>query len=114
MDLEFTRGDTQYIKFQLKDGNGNLLKLTEDEKIYFTVKQNQNSKNVLIQKVFPTDIEYSDSDGFYQFELSSSDTSKLAYGTYQYDIEFKANDFVKTLALGTITLTEEITHKGDE
>lgn len=112
MDLEFIRGDTQFIKFQLKDGNGNPLQLTDDEKIYFTVKQNQNSKKVLIQKVYPIEITFS--DGYYVFELSSKDTSKLAYGTYQYDIEFKTGDFVKTLLLGTITITDEITFQGDE
>lgn len=112
MDLEFTRGDTQYIKFQLKDGNGENLRLTNSENLYFTVKENQNSKKILIQKTFPTEIKYS--DGYYIFEITSEDTSDLAYNTYQYDIELKSGDYVKTLGLGTITLTDEITFKGDE
>lgn len=112
MDIEFIRGDTQFIQFQLKDGAGNPIQLTEDEKMYFTIKQNQNSKEILIQKKYPSDITFS--DGYYKFELSSKDTSKLAYGTYQYDIELKINEFVKTLTLGTITLTDEITFQGDE
>lgn len=112
MDLEFTRGDTQFIKFQLKDAEGNSIELTNNEKIYFTVKQNQNSKKILIQKKYPSEIKFS--DGYFYIELTSEDTSKLNYGTYQYDIEFKTGEFVKTLGFGTITLTEEITHKGDE
>ena len=112
MDLEFIRGDTQYIQFQLKDGNGNPIQLTDDEKLYFTVKQNQNSKKILIQKIYPSDITFS--DGYYQFELSSKDTSKLAYGSYQYDIELKIGEYVKTLSLGTITLTHQITFQGDQ
>lgn len=112
MDFEFIRGDTQYIRFQLKDGDGNPIQLTDDEKLYFTVKKDRNSKNVLLQKRYPSDITFS--DGYYQFELSSTDTSKLAYGSYQYDIELKIADFVKTLGLGTITLTDEITFQGDE
>lgn len=112
MDIEFIRGDTQYIKFQLKDGMGNPIQLEDDEKIYFTLKQNSNSKKVLLQKKYPSDISFA--DGYYQLELSSKDTSKLAYGSYQYDIELKINDFVKTLSMGTITLTEEITFQGDE
>ena len=68
MDIEFIRGDTQYIKFQLKDGSGNPIQLEDDEKIYFTVKQNSNSKKVLLQKKFPADISFA--DGYYQFELS--------------------------------------------
>lgn len=112
MDLEFTRGDTQFIKFQLKDAKGNSLEITNSEKIYFTVKQNQNSKKILIQKRYPSEIKFS--DGYFYIELTSEDTSNLNYGTYQYDIEFKTGEFVKTLGFGTITLTEEITHKGDE
>ena len=37
-----------------------------------------------------------------------------AYGDYQYDIEVKSEDLVKTIGQGTITLTEEITHRRDE
>lgn len=112
MDLEFTRGDTQILRFQLKDAEDNLIELTVSDNLYFTVKQNQNSEDVLIQKKFPTDIEYS--DGYYNIVISSEDTSDLAYGTYQYDIELKSGDYVKTLGFGTITLTDEITHRRDE
>lgn len=112
MDIEFTRGDTQFLKFRLKDLDGNTVELTDTDKLYFTVKQNQYSKKVLIQKKYPDDIRYS--DGYFSFTLNSSDTSDLGYGTYQYDIELKSGDFIKTLGLGTITLTEEITHRRDE
>lgn len=112
MDIEFTRGDTQFFKFQLKDLEGNKIELTDEDDLYFTVKQNQHSKKILIQKKYPSSIEYTD-DYFY-FTLNSIDTSNLAYGTYQYDIELKSGDFVKTLGLGTITVTEEITHRRDE
>lgn len=112
MDLEFTRGDTQFLKFQLKDGLGNAISPSIEDIIYFTVKQNQNSSKVLIQKKYPDNIEYQ--DGYFIFTLNSEDTSDLAYGTYQYDIELKSGDYVKTLAFGTITLTNEITHRRDE
>ncbi len=112
MDLEFTRGDTQFLKFQLKDGEGNFIELTSEDNLYFTVKQNENSSKVLIQKKYPDDIKYI--DGYFSFVLNSSDTSDLVYGTYQYDIELKSGDYVKTLGFGTITLTEEITHRRDE
>ena len=38
----------------------------------------------------------------------------MDYREYQYDIELKTGDYVKTLGQGTITLTEEITFKEDE
>ena len=113
MDLEFTRGDTQVIKFQIKDGYDNPIIPTLSDNVYFTVKQNSNSKKVLIKKVFPENgINYE--DGYFYFTLESDDTSNLAYGTYQYDIEFKSEKYVKTLGFGSITLTDEITFKEDE
>ena len=51
MDLEFTRGDTQVIKFQIKDGYDNPIIPTLSDNVYFTVKQNSNSKKVLIKKM---------------------------------------------------------------
>lgn len=112
MDIEFTRGDTQFFKFQIKDGEGNPIQLKDVDKLYFTVKQNANSEEILIQKKYPENIQYT--DGYFNFVLNSEDTSDLAYGTYNYDIELKSGDYVKTLGQGTITLTEEITFRSDE
>ena len=112
MDLEFTRGDTQFIKFQLKDGLENPIQPTANDNLYFTVKQNKNSSKVLIQKKYPESMEYT--EGYFYFTLNSEDTSNLPYGTFEYDIELKSGDYVKTLGFGTITLTDEITFKGDE
>lgn len=112
MDIEFTRGDTQFFKFQIKDGEGNPIQLTSEDKVYFTVKQNANSEDILIQKRYSDDIQYS--EGYFNFVLNSEDTSDLAYGTYNYDIELKSGDYVKTLGQGIITLTEEITFRSDE
>lgn len=112
MDIEFIRGDTQFFKFQVKDGEENPIQLKNGDNLYFTVKQNANSEDVLIQKKYPEDIQYS--DGYFNFVLNSGDTSNMAYGTYNYDIELKSGDYVKTLGQGTITLTEEITFRSDE
>lgn len=112
MDIEFTRGDTQILKFKLKNSLGQAVELTNSDNLYFTVKKNARSTTKLIQKKYPTDITYS--DGYFSFYISSSDTGNLDYGTYEYDIELKSGDYVKTLGSGTITLTEEITFGGDE
>lgn len=112
MDIEFVRGDTQFFRFQVKDGEENPIELKTGDNLYFTVKQNANSEEVLIQKKYPENITYS--EGYFNFVLNSEDTSDLAYGTYNYDIELKSGDYVKTLGQGTITLTEEITFRSDE
>lgn len=112
MDFEFTRGDTFQFKFRIKDKNGEVLPLNQNAEIYFTVKKNRNSKNVLIQKRLNEGIEFR--DGFYYVRIDADDTNSLSYGTYNYDIEFKQGNIVKTITLGQITLTDEITFKGDE
>ena len=50
MDIEFTRGDTQFLRFRLKDLEGELVELQADDRLYFTVKQSQHSKKVLDRK----------------------------------------------------------------
>lgn len=112
MDLEFTRGDTQVLKFQLKNGLGKEIEPSPEDNIYFTVKSSANSLKSIIHKKYPDNIEYS--NGYFYFTLNSEDTSDMPYGTYQYDIELKSGDYVKTLGFGTITLTEEITYRRDE
>lgn len=115
MDFEFPRGDTKRFKFKLKDSAGVDLKLSVGDKLYVTVKKNANSKDVLIQKTLESGIELNDDDGYYYVTFKADDTSDLDYGTYGFDIELKTSTgLVKILVIGSITLTEEYTYKGDE
>ena len=50
MDIEFIRGDTKPLKFQVKDSKGNLLKMDSNDELIFTIKKNYNTKNVILQK----------------------------------------------------------------
>lgn len=113
MDFEFPRGDTQVFKFKLKDKEGNDLSLATGDNLYFTVKKNTKSDTVTFQKTLTSGITFE--DGYYKVLVSSNDTAELSYGGYVYDIELKTSEgVVKTLTLGTITLTDEVTWKGDE
>jgi hypothetical protein len=114
MDFEFPRGDTKIFKFNLKDKNGEELSLSNTDKLFFTVKKSTKTDIVIFQKTLGNGIEYQ-SDNYYHVTINSDDTAELPYGTYMYDIELKtATGIVKTLILGTITLTDEVTWKGDE
>lgn len=114
MDFEFPRGDTKPFKFNLTDKNGENLKLSSTDKLFMTVKRNSKSTNIAFQKTLNNGIELRD-DGYYYVTINSDDTAKLGYGTYGYDIEIKtATGIVKTLLIGSITLTDEYTFKGDE
>lgn len=117
VDYEFKRGDTYELKkFRILDKDKNVIVLTQTDQLYFTLKKDANSSNVLLQKKIGSGITLED-DGYYHITLESYETGELNYGDYQYDIELKAiepKEYVRTIIEGTITLTEEITWKGDE
>lgn len=113
MDIEFVRGDTQPLKFQIKDNNGNILKMDSNDELIFTIKKNYNTKQKIIQKRLSDGSIHYDS-GYYFITLLHEDTADLKYGTYVYDIQLMSGEVVATLILGTITLTEEVTHIENE
>lgn len=118
VDFEFPRGDTPPISFEITDLNGNELDL-ENAEIYFTMKKNANVTNYIIQKKYSTgEITVDGTQG--SFVMEHSDTANLKYGNYWYDIQIilprqdSVNPYVKTLAVGTITLTKESTFISNE
>lgn len=114
VDYELIRGDTTVIGgFQLKDNSGNILKLESSDEMYFSIKRNYKTGDVILQKKLSKDeIKYK--DGVYYVILEHDDTAELKYGTYVYDFEIMSEGLVKTVVMGTITLTNEVTHKGNE
>ena len=96
----FPRGDTIPLSFDLTDKNGNPLNLDDKSDYIF---QKRYSKGT---------IEMNGTNA--SLILEHNDTAELKYGEYVYDIEFLSGDYVKTLVRGTITLTEESTHKSNE
>ena len=111
-DFEFPRGDTCPVSFDITDANGDELDLSSSE-IYFTVKKSYRTSNYIIQKKkSSSEITIDGTKG--NLVLTHNDTAELNYGTYVYDIQIKSGDYVKTLALGTISLTNESTWKANE
>jgi hypothetical protein len=113
IDIEFTRGDTCPLKFNLLDNNKNDLELTPTDEMYFTVKKNFNTSAIIFQKKFTSGDIQKDEDG-YKIILTSEDTARLNYGSYVFDLCIKSTDFVKTLAIGQLTLTNEVTFSSNE
>lgn len=117
VDFEFTRGDTFVFGFQLVDANKNPLNFNVgDVEIYLTVKKNENTSDVILQKKFSTGeiLRDEEHDGMYYATLNSDDTNELKYGSYGYDVQVKIGDYVSTEIIGTMTLTKEYTHKSNE
>lgn len=113
MDFEFIRGDTFSFKFKLVDSADNILKLTGEDELYFTVKNNYNQTNIVLQKRYSNGDIVNKGD-YYFITLGHEDTAKLKYGSYVYDIELVSGELVKTLILGNIELTDEVTFKANE
>lgn len=54
-------------------------------------------------------------DGYYHFAIMPSDTDGLLYGEYVFDIEiYNKEPFIKQTILGTLKLTNEVTHAENE
>lgn len=112
-DIEFPRGDTCPLKFNLLDKNNNLIELSQSDEMYFTVKKSFNTSNVIFQKKFTSGNIVKEDDG-YKLILTSDDTGNLNYGSYVFDLCLKSTDLVSTLAIGHLTLTNEVTFKSNE
>lgn len=114
IDYEFIRGDTKRLKkFRPTTVDGEPLELTNSDNIYFTMKDaNRVAK---VKKSINNGITLE--DRYYHITLEAEDTEDLSLGTYNYDIELVLNvsprEFVATLITGEVTLTEDITTKGD-
>lgn len=112
IDFEFPRGDTCPISFDITDSEGNELDLSTSE-IYFTMKNNYNTTSYIVQKKKSLGgITVNGKQG--SLVLTHDDTAELNYGKYVYDIQIKSGTYVKTLAIGQITLTNESTFKSNE
>ena len=113
--FELIRGDTKSVGFEITDEEGKPLELTEGDEIYFTLKNNYNTKDYVLQKKYTDftlryDIETSEAT----ITLEHDDTCDLAYGTYVYDVKVKIADYWETVFLGEITLNEHSTWKNNE
>lgn len=110
--MKIIRGDYKVISFVRKDKKGNVI-TSIPEKIYFTVKNNIYSGEVLIQKKLNEGITV-DENHVYAIEFNASDTDDLQFGEYVYDIEIKNGDKPKTIQKGTLEITSEVTTAKDE
>lgn len=107
--INLTRGDTLTLKFQRKNSDGEIITPKPSE-VIFSVKSNYNSTKTLIQKKLSDGtIEYNEETFYYTFKLEHDDTKELAYDEYKYDIEVQFDNEVKTIALGSLNLTHEVT-----
>ena len=107
--IEFIRGDTFPMKFQIVDSEGNPIPKTDLSSLYLTCRRkNLKESPILFQKTID-DFNYDDEDEYYYIKIDPEDTRELEYGTYNFDIEATFKDgYVNTLK-SSFKITEEDT-----
>lgn len=111
MNLTQTRGDTMSYTFQRHASDGTVI-TTTPESMIFTVKGSWNTSTIKIEK----NIEdmAMDNDGVWRFTIEPTETAKMSYGRYFYDLQITDNGSVTTVAKGQFILTEEATWTAGE
>ena len=96
-DIDVTRGNTFAFKFQRIDANCNVIE-TVAEKMFFTVKKDFETDNILIQKSLADgNITFSEDDHYYHIVLQPDDTRNLKYTTYYWDVKVIEGDYEFTI-----------------
>ena len=108
--LKVIRGDTSKFKFSRKDSEGNTI-MQQANAIYFTIKNDCFTKQVLIQKTID-DMTFE--NGVYTFTIDGTDTDNLNYGFYRYDLEVVEEEYKQTISIGDFVIEEEVTFTSNE
>lgn len=111
LDFSFIRGDT-FEKVI------NITWNKEITEIYFTVKEREKDKEVVLQKKIGNGItktKQEDNTSSYIIVINATDTDDFETDyDYWCDIEVLSNNIKKTVGIGTLTLTTDITTTADE
>ena len=109
--IEITRGDTARFKFQRLDSEGTPF-VTQADSVFFTVKTKFTKPDFVLQKT-KADMTF-DEEGYYHFTLAPSDTDKLDFREYDFDIQVTDEGLKTTIAFGTLRITPEVTWAQNE
>lgn len=119
MDLTLIKGDTHTITFKIKTADDSYFMLQSEDRLYFTVKKNFYTKDVILQKTYKNGITYNAINKEYIIKLNQDCTCDIDCGGYVYDIKIaiaqEDGDFVvKTLVKGSLGFVPNATHKENE
>jgi len=101
--ISMTRGDTAKILLTLTQYNDTPYEPVEGDTIRFALKRNYTDARTLMKIDIPAEIPLI-------LHIKPSDTKKLPYGSYKYDIQLsRADGTIDTfIDRATFTLTEEV------
>lgn len=108
--MEMVRGDTFRFKFKRKTKSGETI-IDLPQKMYITFKYG-DEKEPLFQKKLNDGITF-DSE-YYHVVINPEDTNDLPFSKLVYDVEIINNDEPKTIYVGELELTREVTFACNE
>ena len=86
-DIEIPRLDFQVISVGIRDDEGNLTQLDNDDLLFMTVSLNSGDEEYKFQKSLSDGITFDAETNKYLIEIDSSDTENMQEGIlYGYDI----------------------------
>lgn len=106
--IEFTRGDTFAFKTQITFADGSPIKIEDIKSLYITSRVFPIKESPVIFQKKLEDISIDD-DGFCHIVFFPTDTEKLDYKEYYFDIEITLKSGFKKTKLYKFKLTEETT-----
>lgn len=122
-NIYLTRGDTAFFTLDVE-----LEEEFEIDKVFFTVKRNTKTENIVFQKYWslgdPNGIDVSQSppltenSSVFDIEIENSDTANLDFGLYRYDVQINYtddNDYEGVLTIikpSIFGIEEEVTQEG--
>lgn len=112
VDINFFRGNSYSRSFNIYGWNRNI------DEIYFSVKENENDKNCVLQKYLNhglTLMANSDTVKTYNLNIDAIDTDNMKVDyDYIFDIKIISGNIKKTIVKGNLTLESEITKTQNE
>lgn len=108
--ISMPRGDMRSVAFDVALGDTSY---TDFDEIYFTVKKNTKTTEILFQKKLSDGGIVLD-EGQFVFTIQPEDTNDLKYDTYACDIELVKTGAIKQTNIGQLTITEEVTFASNE
>lgn len=112
IDISFRRGDTFNFNFVRKTNEKPPQVIMERlSNVFFTVKENYNDSDFVMQKRLDDDtISFDSNTGIYSVLISPEDTNDLYVNSiYVYDIEFVTENNKLTRIVGELVLKPEVT-----
>lgn len=100
-NIRITRGDTCELTLKIYNGES-IYTPTASDHIIFTVKQNPNNTNVLIEKEFASN----------KISIHRTDTIDLTFGEYFYDVRLENGSNYDTIITSGLFKIERGTANG--